>query len=157
MLSQRCKLYYKKDDAYVDRGVGQLHLKPLGNKTQLVVRADTSLGNILLNILLQQSLPVMKQGKNNVMISCIPNPPINEKEESKVCSVLIYNLQYFSSIFSYMSYWILSHTVQCFLSCKFLLLKIVPMLIRVKTSDDADKLLKIIEEKKEIGKNGKTD
>lgn len=43
--SVRCKLYYKKDDQWIDRGVGNLHLKPVPeNKTQILVRADTNLG-----------------------------------------------------------------------------------------------------------------
>lgn len=40
----RCKLYYQKDGQWVDRGVGNLHLKPCEGKTQLLVRADTNLG-----------------------------------------------------------------------------------------------------------------
>lgn len=38
-------------------------------------------GNILLNILVAGSMPVNRQGKNNVMLSCIPNPPIDEKKK----------------------------------------------------------------------------
>ncbi|XP_039266847.2 nuclear pore complex protein Nup50-like [Styela clava] len=106
--SIRCKLYYKKEGAYADKGVGQLYLKPSGDKTQLVIRADTAISQILLNIHLIPAIPVKKQGKNNVLIMCIPNPPINEKEKDKV----------------------------------------VAFLIRVKTSEDADKLIEIMEEKK---------
>lgn len=41
----RCKLFYKKDNEFKEKGVGTLHLKPAGNeKTQLLVRADTNLG-----------------------------------------------------------------------------------------------------------------
>lgn len=44
-LSFRCKLFYKKDNTYVERGVGMLHLKKTKDgKTQVVIRADTSLG-----------------------------------------------------------------------------------------------------------------
>lgn len=104
----RCKLYHKKDGAFADRGVGQLYLKPSGEKTQLLIRADTAISQILLNILLLPAIPVKKQGKNNILLMCIPNPPINEKEKDKVAALLI----------------------------------------RVKTSDDADKLIEIMEEKK---------
>lgn len=42
---RRCKLFYKKDDEFKEKGVGTLHLKPTANqKTQLLVRADTNLG-----------------------------------------------------------------------------------------------------------------
>lgn len=75
-----------KEDAYTDKGVGHIHLKPVPstNKTQLIVRADTALGNVLLNIVLNPAMPITKQGKNNVSISCVPNPPIDEKDQEKV-------------------------------------------------------------------------
>ncbi|XP_071407592.1 nuclear pore complex protein Nup50 [Pithys albifrons albifrons] len=108
--SKKCKLFYKKDNEFKEKGVGTLHLKPAGNKkTQLLVRADTNLGNILLNVLIPPKMPCTKTGKNNVLIVCVPNPPIDEKNP----------------------------TVP------------VTMLIRVKTSEDADELHKILLEKKE--------
>ena len=42
----RCKLFYKKDEGWAERGVGNLFLKPCGEKTQLLIRADTSIGNL---------------------------------------------------------------------------------------------------------------
>lgn len=108
--SKRCKLFYKKDDSFVERGVGILHLKPLDGKTQLLIRADTSLGNILLNIVLSASLPMSRTGKNNVLLVCVPNPPVDPKgKDSK---------------------------------------KAIPMLIRVKTSGDADELLEMLNKHK---------
>lgn len=45
----------------MDKGVGMLHLKSADNgKTQLLVRADTNLGNILLNILLNPDIPTTR-------------------------------------------------------------------------------------------------
>ncbi|NXO05344.1 NUP50 protein, partial [Rhinopomastus cyanomelas] len=108
--SKKCKLFYKKDNEFKEKGVGTLHLKPAGNeKTQLLVRADTNLGNILLNVLIPPKMPCTRTGKNNVLLVCVPNPPIDEKNPA------------------------------------------VPgtMLIRVKTSEDADELHKILLEKKE--------
>lgn len=47
-------------------------------------------GNILLNIMLNSSIPTKRQGKNNVSIICIPNPPIDPKiDEKKPVSMLI--------------------------------------------------------------------
>uniref|UniRef100_A0A8C4Q0V2 Nucleoporin 50 n=1 Tax=Eptatretus burgeri TaxID=7764 RepID=A0A8C4Q0V2_EPTBU len=80
--SKKCKLFYKKDGEYREKGIGILHLKPVGEKTQMLVRADTNLGNVLLNIILQNSLPCSRTGKNNVLIVCVPNPPIDEKGAS---------------------------------------------------------------------------
>ncbi|XP_058045753.1 nuclear pore complex protein Nup50 isoform X1 [Ahaetulla prasina] len=108
--SKKCKVFYKKDNEFKEKGVGTLHLKPASNqKTQLLIRADTNLGNILLNILLPPKMPCSRTGKNNVLIVCVPNPPIDEKNA----------------------------TVP------------LPILIRVKTSEDADELHKILLEKKE--------
>jgi len=44
MIYFRCKLFYKKGEGWAERGIGNLYLKPSGEKTQLLVRADTTLG-----------------------------------------------------------------------------------------------------------------
>lgn len=87
MYSKRCKVFVKVASEFNSRGTGTLYLKnvPDNNKVQLIVRADTNLGNILLNILLVEGLPVQKMGKNNVMIVCIPTP----ESEPKPTSVLV--------------------------------------------------------------------
>uniref|UniRef100_A0A069DU58 Putative nucleoporin 50 kDa n=1 Tax=Panstrongylus megistus TaxID=65343 RepID=A0A069DU58_9HEMI len=74
VFSQRIKLFLKKEDNFVDNGVGTLYIRPVdeeGSKYQAIVRADTNLGNILLNIILKDSVPSKRVGKNNVMIVCI--------------------------------------------------------------------------------------
>uniref|UniRef100_A0A182SB50 Nuclear pore complex NUP2/50/61 domain-containing protein n=1 Tax=Anopheles maculatus TaxID=74869 RepID=A0A182SB50_9DIPT len=43
LYSKRCKLYFKVDGSYSDRGVSTLHIKKVDGKVQLLVRADTSL------------------------------------------------------------------------------------------------------------------
>ncbi|XP_020804097.1 LOW QUALITY PROTEIN: nuclear pore complex protein Nup50 [Drosophila serrata] len=85
IYSKRCKVYIKKDAEYVDRGVGTLYLKPIkdSEKTQLVVRADTNLGNILINLILSEGIPCNRQGKNNVLMVWMPTP-----EESKATILL---------------------------------------------------------------------
>ncbi|KAG5681390.1 hypothetical protein PVAND_010831 [Polypedilum vanderplanki] len=83
-------VYYQKDK--------------VDEKVQLIVRADTNLGNILLNIILQEGLPTSRLGKNNVMIVCVPTP------ESKPPPT--------------------------------------PVLVRVKTGEEADELLSILEKYK---------
>ena len=72
----RCKLFYKKGKEFTEKGLGMLHLKKVdGGKTQLLVRAETNLGNILLNILVNDQMNIDKR-KNNIQFGCIPNPPI---------------------------------------------------------------------------------
>lgn len=94
----RCKVFVKKGSDYTSRGTGTLYLKPVANdKIQLLVRADTNLGNVLLNYLLSAAIPAKRLGKNNVCMVCIPTPESEPKP--------------------------------------------VPILIRVKNEEEADKLL----------------
>ncbi|TGZ58227.1 hypothetical protein CRM22_009715 [Opisthorchis felineus] len=76
VFSVKCKLFYKLDSEWKERGVGNLFIKPISDeKFQLLVRADTNLGNILLNILMTKDIPVKLQ-KNNLTLVCIPSPPL---------------------------------------------------------------------------------
>ena len=54
-------------------------MKEEQNKAILLMRNDTSLGNILLNISLLPQLPVSRAGNNNVLLMCPPNPPLEFK------------------------------------------------------------------------------
>ncbi len=81
-------MFYKKEKEFKDKGLGMLHLKSVdGGKTQMVVRAETNLGNILLNILISDKM-MFKQAKNNVQFVCVPNPEI-KGVESGPTSMLI--------------------------------------------------------------------
>lgn len=76
VFDKKCKVFIKKDGNYVDFGVGFLFLKLVGEdeKCQLIVRANNKLANIIINVLISSSIPIQKQGKNNVMIVCCPTP-----------------------------------------------------------------------------------
>ncbi|VEL40981.1 unnamed protein product [Protopolystoma xenopodis] len=115
VFTTRCKLFYKLSDSWKERGLGNLYIKPDGDskdKFQLLIRADTNLGTILLNIIVTKDMPI-KQQKNNLTLVCVPNPPVPgancEKKE------LDSSLNDKSNL--------------------------VPMLIRVKTEDAASNLL----------------
>uniref|UniRef100_A0A1A9ZY06 RanBD1 domain-containing protein n=1 Tax=Glossina pallidipes TaxID=7398 RepID=A0A1A9ZY06_GLOPL len=84
--SKRCKVFVKKNDNYVDKGVGTLYLKQIEStkKTHLLVRADNNLGIVLVNLILSCGLPVKRMGKNNVMLFCLPTP-----ETDKPTSLLL--------------------------------------------------------------------
>ena len=86
----RCKLFYKKGGDFKEKGVGTLHLKKIkDDKTQLLIRADTSLGIILLNIILSSQLMIQRLGDNNVVLVCIPNPPIDPNTPPVLTSMLL--------------------------------------------------------------------
>lgn len=75
IFEQRCKVFVKKDGNFSDRGIGILFLKPTPNgKTQLIVRAETSLGNLLINTLLTENIPTKRMNKNTIMMVCLPKP-----------------------------------------------------------------------------------
>ncbi|KAL4224969.1 Nuclear pore complex protein Nup50 [Mactra antiquata] len=106
LYSKKCKLFYQKSGAWAERGVGYIHLKKTDDVAQVLIRADTSLGNILLNIRLSESIPLSRQGKNNVSLMCVVNPAISGVPDDKP----------------------------------------IPMMIRVKTAEDADELLEKMKE-----------
>lgn len=88
--SKKCKMFYKKDSEFKDKGVGTLHLKQTADgKTQMIIRADTNLGNILLNIIVQSTMPCSRVGKNNVVVVCVPNPIIDDKNPTTPVTLLI--------------------------------------------------------------------
>lgn len=79
IYSKRCKIFVKDDGAYKERGTGTLYMKQVkDDKVQLIVRADTNLGNILLNILISKAIPAQRN-KNNILLICIPTPESDPK------------------------------------------------------------------------------
>ena len=70
-----------------------LSLKKVENKTLVLLRNDTALGKILLNIFLGEATPISRSGKNNVILMSIPNPPVFTKnadgDNAKPVSYLI--------------------------------------------------------------------
>ncbi|KAL7061484.1 hypothetical protein AAHC03_01711 [Spirometra sp. Aus1] len=86
VFTMRCKLFYKKADQWTERGLGNLHIIPSDDqKFQLLIRADTNLGNILLNILMTKDIPVRLQ-KNNITFACVPSPPLPGDKETDASS-----------------------------------------------------------------------
>ncbi|XP_074659979.1 nuclear pore complex protein Nup50-like isoform X2 [Tubulanus polymorphus] len=90
VYTKRCKLYYKSEEAWKEKGVGNVFLKVLEDgRTQFLIRAETTLGNVLLNIMLSKSIPFNRQGKNSVTFMCIPSPAIDPKQADKPYMMLL--------------------------------------------------------------------
>ncbi|XP_030767774.1 nuclear pore complex protein Nup50 [Sitophilus oryzae] len=106
LYTTRCKVFVKKGKEYSDRGIGNLFLKPIENseKVQLIVRAETTLGNLLLNFILSKNVPTQRMGKQNVMLVAVPTPDVKPPP--------------------------------------------VPLLIKVKSAEEADQLLEVLEKYK---------
>lgn len=85
IYSKRCKVFVKDDASFKDRGTGTLYMKEVadGDKVQLIVRADTNLGNILLNIIVSKAIPASRN-KNNLILVCIPTPDAKEQKPRQV-------------------------------------------------------------------------
>lgn len=79
LYTTRCKMFIKKDKEYTDRGIGNLYIKSIENseKVQVILRADTNLGNLLCNFILSDNIPVSRLGKKDVMLVCLPAPDSN--------------------------------------------------------------------------------
>lgn len=91
--SIRCKLFFKRESTWAELGIGMLNLKKLDAKTQVLVRNDTTLGKVILNIYLAKSTPISRSAKNNVILVSVPNPPLyskpSEGDNSKPATYLI--------------------------------------------------------------------
>jgi hypothetical protein len=73
LYTQRIKVYEMQGKAYKDLGIGNLFIKELpGPKYQLVVRADNSLGTILVNVVLNASV-LLKQNKPINILATVPS------------------------------------------------------------------------------------
>ena len=78
LLSLRAKLFYKKQDEYTELGVGTLRVQSSsGQSVCLLLRNDTSIGNILMNVRVTADVP-MTLTKNNVIVVCPANPPLGK-------------------------------------------------------------------------------
>lgn len=79
LYTTRCKMFVKKEKEFSDRGVGNLYVKSIENseKVQIILRADTNLGNLLCNFILSENIPVTRLGKKDVMMVCLPTPCSN--------------------------------------------------------------------------------
>ncbi len=60
-------------------------------KIQVLLRNDTALSKILLNVFVSEATPTSRSGKNNVLLMSVPNPPVFGKEgdNTKPVSYLI--------------------------------------------------------------------
>lgn len=89
LLTVRAKLYYKKDSEYTELGVGALKVQKLSDNTVcLLLRNDTSLGTVLLNIRVTAEIPVTSKA-NYVIVISSPNPPLSKDADNAPVSYLI--------------------------------------------------------------------
>lgn len=91
LFSVRAKLFYKKEDSFTELGIGRLRVQLVssgGNGVRLLLRNDTKLGTILLNVRVTADIPVTAKG-NNVFVVCVPNPPLSKEATSTPVTYLL--------------------------------------------------------------------
>lgn len=81
LINMRCKLFYKKETEFVELGLGNVCITK-GEKSgvNLLLRNDTAMKKILLNVHLSKGVP-LSLTKNKVLIVCLPNPPLDSKSD----------------------------------------------------------------------------
>ncbi|KAH0505874.1 Nuclear pore complex protein Nup50 [Microtus ochrogaster] len=87
--SKKCRLFYKKDNEFKEKGVGVLLLKATANEKTRLLLQDSKSDNTLLNILIPPNMPCTRMGKNNVLIVCVPDPPLDKKNATTEVTVMI--------------------------------------------------------------------
>ena len=81
LFTVRTKLFYKKGSEYIDLGVGTLKVQSAsGGSVHLLMRNDTSLGSILLNIKVVANMPMWTNKKSVLLVCPTPNPPLSVGE-----------------------------------------------------------------------------
>lgn len=87
----RAKLFYKKESEYVEVGVGTLKVLTSASSkgfVQLLMRNDTSLGNVMLNVKLSGDMPLSKSKKAVLVVCPRPNPPLSALGDAPVTYLL---------------------------------------------------------------------
>lgn len=68
----RCKLFYKKEAEFKEKGVGTLHLKQTADgKTQMIIRADTNLGKNGTDAPEGRELPLLVEWRRRGHVVCV--------------------------------------------------------------------------------------
>lgn len=78
LLAVRTKLFYKKGSEFAELGVGTLKIQTSSTGVvHLLLRNDTSLGNVLLNVKVTKEIPLSTNKKSVLMVCPAPNPPLS--------------------------------------------------------------------------------
>ena len=80
LFSVRSKLFFKKGDEFTELGVGMLRVLRTTSGVRVILRNDTAISKVLLNVFVTKSVPLSSKA-NNVFLVCAPNPPLASKEE----------------------------------------------------------------------------
>ncbi len=88
LMSVKAKLFYKKGEEFCELGVGALKVESGDQSVRLLLRNNTSVGKVILNIRVTKDIPVSSKG-NNVFVVCVPNPPLSKTPDNSPTTYLI--------------------------------------------------------------------
>ena len=81
LLTIRAKLFYKKGAEFAELGVGTVKVQSSSKGVvHMLMRNDTALGNILLNVKVTKEMPLSTNKKSVLMVCPTPNPPLSAWE-----------------------------------------------------------------------------
>lgn len=93
VISKRCKVFYLDAAKFEVRGTGSAHLKIINDQAvQLLVRAGTSLGTILLNTRINKDTKFSRGRRDkteSVDVMCLANPPFKKCDPNKMYQYVI--------------------------------------------------------------------
>lgn len=89
LMSVKAKLFYKKGEEFCELGVGVLKVEGSGDQSvRLLLRNNTSVGKVILNVRVTKDIPVSSKG-NNVFVVCVPNPSLSKTADNSPTTYLI--------------------------------------------------------------------
>ena len=79
LFTVKAKLFYKKGSEFIEVGIGNLQVQDSSTKgsVHLLMRNDTSIGNIMLNVKVSGSMPLSRSKKSVLIVCPAPNPPFS--------------------------------------------------------------------------------
>jgi len=102
-FSTKCKLFYLKEGKYEERGKGHIHLKKTKDlKTQVIIRSENVLGSILLNVIKTKDTRCEIVGDNNVLMVCVPNPPLAGEPVGPVSFLVRVKAEFCEDLFNHL-------------------------------------------------------
>lgn len=85
----KVKMYFMIEKTWTDRGTGMAFLKRKEGSAHLVVRAENSLGTIMLNNVLKKEIKITSSGDKAFSFVTVPNPPVEPKNPEKAFPILL--------------------------------------------------------------------
>ncbi|CAF1314027.1 unnamed protein product [Rotaria magnacalcarata] len=88
-FTYRCRMGVNKSGKLVKRGPVQVTVKEIGEKRQMIIRSDDTLGRLFLNIVWSKNIEVKKNSTKDLTFVCQLNPGMTEISEGEFVMILL--------------------------------------------------------------------